>query len=169
MANEIWHSYDSASVLYAFVYRMTDKYIYDVEHAAFEAIGTWDDARADECDIAMTFTGDMHFANFPTVAAGVYYVEIRLQAGASPDTDDLPIAQGVMYWDGSAELNTYTLDADITTTYSLLEDVDDKVDIIDTVVDTIDTNVDTLMVGQNKTLNVYDEREAQKIANVIVE
>lgn len=143
MANEIWTSYDSAKTLYAFVYRMTDKYIYDVGDAAFEAIGTWNDARAGECDIAMTAVGDVHFADFPVVSAGVYYVSIRERAGASPDTDDKPVAQGVMCWAGSSEFNELTLDTDLT-------DIHDSIDVIDSIVDEI-------LLSQNRVVYKYDE------------
>jgi len=90
MANEIYHDYDSASTLYAFVYRQSDGYIYDVGDTAFEAIGTWNDARADQCDIAMTASGDFHMGAFPAVAAGTYYVVIRDQAGANAAIADTP-------------------------------------------------------------------------------
>lgn len=113
MANEIYQSFDSASTLYAFVYRVSDGYIYDVGDAAFEAIGTWNDARAGECDIAMTAIGDLHFADFPVVAAGNYIIQIRLQAGASPDTDDAPLSQGFMNWGGTAEVLPSDIEADI--------------------------------------------------------
>lgn len=142
MANEIWHSYDSAKSLYAFVYRMSDMYIYDVGDAAFEAIGTWNDARAGECDIVMTATGDSHSANFPNVAKAVYYVQIREKAGANPDTDDTPLAQGVMYWDGSAEINLSTITINVE---------DDLADIQEGI-DTANTNISLLVI--NRTLHI---------------
>jgi len=112
MSNEIWHSYDSAKVLYAFVIRASDDYIWDVGDTAFEAIGTWNDARADECDIPMTVTaGDYHSVDFPAgiTTVGVYRVQIREKAGASPDTDDKPVAQGEIYWSGTAEQTIQTI------------------------------------------------------------
>lgn len=108
MANEIHYSYDDTKVLYAIIRRVSDQYIYDVGHTAFEAIGTWNDIRVGECDIAMTASGDNHFANFPAVAAGVYTVQIRERLGASPDTDDTPVAQGEMYWNGTTEGGAWT-------------------------------------------------------------
>lgn len=113
MANEIALSFDSASTLYALVYRQSDGYIYDVGHTAFEAVGTWNDARVAECDIAMTASGDMHFGTFPVVAAGTYYVQIRKRVGASPDTDDIIAAQGFMVWGGTAEVLPSDITADI--------------------------------------------------------
>ena len=103
MSKEIYQSFDSASALYALIYRQSDGFIYDAGDEAFEAIGTWNDARADECDIPMTAIGDMHYADFPAVSDGTYQVQIRLQTGAGPSADDPPIAQGIMEWDGTAE------------------------------------------------------------------
>jgi len=99
------HSYDNASNLYFLVYRLSDNYIWDVGDSAFEAVGTWNDARVDECDIAMTAAGDAHFGNFPSVPNGTYFVQVRLRAGASPDADDKLVGQGEMYWDGSSEIS----------------------------------------------------------------
>ena len=108
MSNEIAHSADSAKTLYAHIYRFADKYIYSSTNSAFEAVGTWNDARAQACDIAMTASGDAHFGDFPTVAEGVYFVTIKVQAGVNPDTDDKEVGQGVMYWDGAQEVNDLT-------------------------------------------------------------
>lgn len=108
MSNEIAHGYDSAATLYAHIYRFSDKYIYSSTNSAYEAVGTWNDARAQACDVAMTAAGDTHFGNFPASARGVYFVLIKVQAGANPDTDDKEVGQGVMYWDGAAEVNIFT-------------------------------------------------------------
>jgi len=115
MANEINCPGKNADTYYALVKRRTDKYIYDVGDTAFEAVGTWNDARIDECDIVMTAIGDAHYADFPAVAAGVYDIEIRKQAGANPDTDDKAEFIGEMCWDGTAEITRSALDALIDT------------------------------------------------------
>lgn len=107
MSNEIWHSYDSSYTLYAFVYRMDDTYIWDVGDSAFEAMGTWNDARADECDIPMTAVGDMHFADWPDVGGDDgerYLIQIRRQPGANPDTDDTVVAQAFVEWSESEQV-----------------------------------------------------------------
>lgn len=150
MANEIWHSFDSASTLYALIFRQADQFIYDVGDAAFEAVGTWNDARAGECDVVMSAVNDIHFADFPTVAAGVYYVEIKQQAGGSPDTDDIPVAQGVVYWDGTAEQNMSTL---IGADGDTLEILSDEITAVKDVVDTIDvdTSKQTLVIRERGT------------------
>ena len=105
MGNKFAHSSDSANTLYFLVYRLSDNYIWDVGDGAFEAVGTWNDARVGECDIPMTAAGDAHFGTFPAVALGQYFVQVRLQIGGSPDTDDIPQAQGEMHWDGSSEIS----------------------------------------------------------------
>lgn len=107
MAGEIYQSYLSTATLYALIFRPSDGYIWDTTGTpAFEAVGTWNDARVGDCDIPMTASGDFHKVNFPTgiTTAGVYVVQIRLQAGASPDTDDMLISQGFMEWDGTGEI-----------------------------------------------------------------
>lgn len=109
MANEIWMSHDSGKTVYALIWRVSDKYIYKATGAVFEAVGTWDDSRVGECDIPMTESGDSYFADFPAVSPGTYNVQIREQAGASPDADDEPIGQGVMYWAGTSEDNVGTI------------------------------------------------------------
>ena len=40
--------------------------------------------------------------DFPTVAAGVYSVEVRWRAGGSPALTDSVVGTGVVEWDGSA-------------------------------------------------------------------
>jgi len=124
--NEIYQAYDSASVLYALIYKPSNGYIWDTTGTpAFEAVGTWNDARVGDCDIPLTAAGssDMHFADFPAgiTVAGNYIVQIRVQAGASPDTDDMIISQGFMVWDGTAEVLPSDITADIAAVATTLE------------------------------------------------
>lgn len=153
LANEISQSFDGTSTLYALVYRQSDKSIYVTGTADFEAVGTWNDTRAGECDIPMTATGDRYYADFPVVAAGQYHVEIRYQSGGSPDSDDFPIAQGEIIWNGTAEVLSSDITADIA-------DVTADVADLQTDVTTALSNLDNLQALQNRTLNVYTE-EAQ--------
>jgi hypothetical protein len=81
--------YPAGFALYAILRRSADGYIYDVGDAAFEAIGTWNDARVGECDIAMTDKGGgFYTVAFPTVVASNYVTIVFLQAGGSPATTD---------------------------------------------------------------------------------
>ena len=74
---------------YAFLRRNSDDYIYDVGDEAFESVGTFNDARADECDIALTWKNAGRYkATFPSVAEGNYSIQLRLRAGASPAITD---------------------------------------------------------------------------------
>lgn len=91
MANPAYTTivYPAGFTLYTILRRSADGYIWDVGDSAFEAVGTWNDARVDECDIAMTDKGgNFYTVTFPTVAAGNYVIIIFLQAGGSPDTTD---------------------------------------------------------------------------------
>ena len=106
--NEVAHGFDSAKTLYFHVYRFSDKYIYSSTNSAYEAVGTWNDARAAACDIAMTAAGDTHFGNFPASARGVYFVLIKERGTGAPLASDKGIAQGVMYWDGNNEIDVLT-------------------------------------------------------------
>ncbi len=106
--NELAHAYDSAATLYAHAYRFNDKFIYSSTNSAYEAVGTWNDARAQACDITMTPAGDAHFGDFPASARDVYFVVVKLQATGTQLTSDREIGQGVMYWDGAAEVNIFT-------------------------------------------------------------
>ena len=108
MANELQHASDSANTLYAHIYRVSDKAIYSTTNSVFEAIGTWNDARAQATDLAMTAVGDSHWADFPAVAEGVYFVIVKLQATGSPLASDKETAQGWIYWDGAQEINMLT-------------------------------------------------------------
>ncbi len=81
--------YPAGFTLYAVLRRNADGYIWDVGDSAWEAIGTWNDARVDACDIAMTDkSGGFYTVAFPTTSAGNYGVIVFLQAGGSPDTTD---------------------------------------------------------------------------------
>ena len=114
MSNEIWHSYPSGNNLYALVFRKSDDFIWDVGDSAFEAVGTWNDARAGECDIVMTDQGgDYYTVDFPSAITDTtlqaYRTEVRVRAGGSPDTDDRPVAQGEIQWDGTSEVDIGTI------------------------------------------------------------
>ncbi len=79
----------SGYTIYAFLRRDSDDYIYDVGDSALEAIGTFNNARADECDIPLTWKNAGHYkATFPTIAVGDYTIQLRLQAGGSPAITD---------------------------------------------------------------------------------
>ncbi len=108
MSNEIVHGADSTKTLYFHVYKFSDKFIYSSTNSAYEAVGTWNDARAQATDNSMTPAGDAHFGNFPASARGVYFVLIKEQATGTQLASDKEVGQGVMYWDGAKEVNMLT-------------------------------------------------------------
>ncbi len=106
--NEVAHGADSADTYYFHVYRFSDKAIYSSTNSAYEAVGTWNDARAQATDNSMTAAGDAHFGNFPISARGVYFVLIKKQLTGTQLASDPEAGQGVMYWDGAKEVNVFT-------------------------------------------------------------
>lgn len=134
MANEIWHSFDEVETLYALIWRMTDDKIYDAV-AGSDTFDTYTDDDIDDYDVALTnhVDSDYHSADFPSgISAGVYRVQIMWRVGASIDADDdIAVAQGEVYWDGTAEINHYTIEA----------------------------LLDQLILDQGKVVNIYDETD----------
>ena len=116
MPNEIWHSADETWTLYALIWRKTDDKVYDAVAAA-NTFDTYTDADILDYDVPLTnqADSDYHSVDFPgDITAGVYRVQVFLQVGGAIDADlDLAVAQGEIYWDGSAEINIFTLDTSI--------------------------------------------------------
>jgi hypothetical protein len=156
MPNEIYHNYDEGNTLYTIIHKKTDDKVNIIGGNTFEA---WVDANIDTYDLAMADNdGDYYSVDFPTTitTAGVYRVTIFKQAGASPHADnDTSIAQGEIYWTGTAEADVYTTSVDLT-------DIEAKIDIIDGVVDEI-------LVTNNRGTQVIDETVTTPSIQVIVE
>ena len=136
MANEIWHSADETWTLYALIWRQTDDKVYDAVAAA-NTFDTYTDADILDYDVPLTnhADSDYHSVDFPgSITAGVYRVQIMLQVGGAIDADlDYAIAEGEIYWDGSAEINIFTLDTTINDDIigadgDTLEDLSDQID-----------------------------------------
>lgn len=101
---EIQVTYDDGYQLYALTKRPADGYIWDVGDSQFEAVGTWNDARAGECDISLTgYDAELYMADFPAAAAGRYLINIYLRAGANPAVTDPLLGAAEIVWNGSAE------------------------------------------------------------------
>lgn len=108
MSNEVAHGADSTKTLEFYVYRFTDKAIRNRTNGLYEAIGTWNDARAQATSNPMTAAGDAHFGDFPASARGVYFVLIKVRATGVSLASDKETGQGVEYWDGAKEVNMLT-------------------------------------------------------------
>jgi len=160
LANEIWHSADESFTLYALIWRQTDDRVYDAV-AGSNTFDVYTDADIDDYDVVLTTQGigadsDYHSVDFPTdIAAGIYRVQIMRQVGGTIDADaDIAIAQGEIYWDGSAEQNFYTL---IGADGDTLETLSDQID--DVIADT-----EEIIANTGKVVNVYPTGERVSIS-----
>ena len=153
MANEIWHSADETWTLYALIWRQTDDKVYDAVAAA-NTFDTYTDADILDYDVPLTnqADSDYHSVDFPgDITVGVYRVQVFLQVGGAIDADlDLPIAQGEIYWDGSAEINIFTLDTSIN---------DDIIGAGGDTLETLSDQMDNLSAQGSQLLNVYGPGE----------
>ncbi|MCP5006513.1 MAG: hypothetical protein GY941_21625 [Planctomycetes bacterium] len=141
MADEITHNTITGLALYACRFN-TNGTVFLTDGSASETWGTAG-RDADDYDVAMVEEASSgHYkADFDTlgnIAEDTYKVVVyRRLTGTAADSDP-PIAQGELYWDGSAEINLYTIDADIN----------------------------TLIASRLNVLNVYDERGTIKLGGV---
>lgn len=132
MSNEITAVYPDGFNLYAFVRRRTDGYIWNPTAGAFEAVGTWNDARAGACDIPLTgYDGGLYMGDFAGVLSADTIVLICLRAGANPATTDAILGNGTgaleQVWRRffkkatatSSALKTYKDDASVATTQTV--------------------------------------------------
>lgn len=147
MANEIWHHFTTGLTLYARIRRRTDLQVYDVDAGGnnFEA---WADASVTTYDLPLTDEdGSFYVVDFPSgISAGVYDVGIFLQSGGDPVIGDAAVAEGVMYWDGSAEINARTLDTLIN---------DDVIGADDDTMEVLSAEHDQIIQNQQIVLNRY--------------
>ncbi len=145
MANEISWDFISGEVLYAARFQ-PDGNVFITDGSTDEV---W--ATADDYDVTMTEdgVGGHYVGDFDTsanIAAGVYSVAIYLQDGGSPANADRAIAKGIMYWDGTDELNIFTLDTTIN---------DDVIGADGDTLESLSDQMDLLSSEDSKVLNVY--------------
>ena len=103
MANEIQIIHDDgAETVYAIVRDMAGNWYYGTNPEAF------DDANWGDYDIALAAvhactSGSVAVqATFPAVAAGFYWIDVYVQAGANPAQTDYRVCSCLMYWDEAA-------------------------------------------------------------------
>lgn len=112
MAEEVKHNYTTGLALY-FCRFLANSNVMLANPATNEVWGT-DGRDADDYDVPMTeeggsghYTGD--FASGGTIGAGTYHITVYNRATGTPIDSDIPLAQGQIYWSGSAELDLYTI------------------------------------------------------------
>lgn len=99
--NELHVSYPSGSVVYDLIRRRDDLFMWRHAALVFEAynVANWVHYKVPLTDRG----GDLHSADFPpSIAAGWYLLEDRVQAGGSPASSDVRINHATVYWNGSA-------------------------------------------------------------------
>ncbi len=148
MANEIVHNATTGQTLYFCTFQLNGD-VFLSDGASDEVWGTGG-RTADNYDMAMSENApDGHYVGtFDTsIAAGVYHVTVYIQAGGSPADSDLADAQGVMSWDGTAELNSFTLNTQIE---------DDVIGADGDTLETLSDQMDVLSAQKSQVLNVYE-------------
>ncbi len=116
MANEIWTHFTTGNNLYARIRKRTNSQVYDVD-AGGDNFEAWADGSVATYDLPLVDEyGNFYVVDFPSgISAGVYDVGVFLRATGAPLVTDLEIGQGVMYWDGSAEINLSVMDTVLDT------------------------------------------------------
>ncbi len=112
MANEIQQNFASGKTLYACRFQ-PDGDVFLADGASDESWGAGG-RDADYYDVAVTEAGSSghyvgDFDSVPNIAAGVYGVCVYVQAGGNPVDGEFQLSQGIMVWDGSAEVNLRTV------------------------------------------------------------
>ena len=119
MSDEFSFDDELSATLYAVRFQLNGD-VFLTNGSSDEAWGTGG-RDADDYDVPMTettvgesghYVGD--FDASANIGAGVYPVKIYKQAGGSPANSDRAVGRGIIYWDGTAEINLSTLDGDIS-------------------------------------------------------
>ncbi len=150
--NEIWtNNFPSGNNLDAYVRKKTDDKVFD-ETDGGDTFETWVNGNVANYDIPMTDNGgDYYSVNFPAVitTTGVYRVVIALRADGTAAIGDKKIAQGELTWDGSAEIDIFTLDTTIN---------DDVIGGDGDTLETLSDQLDVLSAQGSRVLNRYPTR-----------
>ena len=132
MAEEVKHNHVTGKTLYFCRFLQSNSNVMLANPATNEVWGTGGRI-ADHYDVQMSeeggsghYTGD--FASGGTIGAGTYYVAVYNQAGGSPVDSDVAIAQGAIYWSGTAELDLYTILAKLPDEFIMGSSVQDSMD-----------------------------------------
>jgi len=194
MANELTHNSATGLNFYACRFQ-TDGDVFITDGSADEVWATGGHT-ADDYDVAMTEEASSgHYkADFDAgtnIGAGVYQVVIYLRVGANPADSDPPVAQGEIYWDGTAEINESVIDTVVDTILTDTNEIqgklptnyimgsDDQSDHnaeledwadggrLDNILDGIGTDTDTIITEAQSVVNAYDTMVSGRITRQI--
>jgi hypothetical protein len=148
MADELTYNASTGQTFYACRFQQNGD-VFLTDGSSDEVWGTGG-RDADDYDVQMTEEDSCGhykaaFDASSNIGAGVYQVVIYKQGGANPVDADPPMAQGEIYWDGTAEVNIYTLRSDLNTVISDLTIVDSNLDTANSDIVVIDSNVDSVL------------------------
>ncbi len=129
ISNEIYHSYNEGNTLYALIWRKADDLVWNNTDSQFD---TYDDTDIDKYDVVLANQADSDYysVDFPAAITSTtqqaYRVQIMLQvAGGIHADNDIPIAQGEIFWDGVSEVDIGTINITNTTVTNIYnEEVD---------------------------------------------
>jgi hypothetical protein len=106
MANELHTNYESGNTLYA-VIRSKDGKVWYVNGMVFESCGTGGRDAEDYCINLADKGGSLYVGDFDeNIPPGRYFVQVFLQAGASPANSDSLIAGKEFIWSGTGEITS---------------------------------------------------------------
>ncbi len=153
MADEIFHNWATGATLYATRFQL-DGNVFITDGSSDEVWGAGGND-ADVYDVTMPEdgVGGHYVGDFDTsanISAGVYRVTVFLQATGVPLNSDISIVQGVMYWDGTAELNQFTLNTQIE---------DDVIGADGDTLESLSDQLDGLQASQSKVRTVLGPGE----------
>ena len=156
LMNEIWATYEEGVTLYALIWRKTDDKVYD-QVAGAGTFVTYTDVDIDDYDVLLgnLADSDYHSVDFPAgIAAGVYHVQVMRQLGAIDADADTGVFQGVIAWDGTAEVDIYTVYIDTNEIQGKLPD-----DYImgSSVTDSMDDEMNAMVGALGQVRTVEDE------------
>lgn len=159
MSNEITHNATTGLTLYFCCFQQ-DGDVFLTGGASDEVWGTGGRTAADYDEAMVEEDACGHYKGSMTVAvAGVYQIVVYLQAGANPANSDVAIAQGEIYWDGSAEINIFTIDTIIDAILADTNEIQGKLpdDYImgSSVTTSMDDEINDTLANTGKVVNVY--------------
>lgn len=152
MANEIYAKHTSGKNLDAYVFKKTNDQVFDQTDGG-DTFEVWADGNVLNYDIPMTDQGDgFYTVDFPSVitTAAIYRVVVKLRVGANAAVGDTGLFQGPINWDGTAEIDLFTLNTKIE---------DDVIGAGGDTLESISDQVTTVVAGTVSPINVYRLRE----------